>query len=372
MVFYCHPSLRSWAIARVESELAEHLARRGHEVIAYCPVESPVDLPPWRGIRLVGVPCPTLHGPRWTIGVEMPAKVALRLDPSLDALVVNGESGGWIALLAARRHRVVGVVAVHGLVRGVLGYRAAPSFRLRLRDRLLVRVLSFGEWLTARTADLVVPGSRRLVPAVRDLLGVPEARIVPVPNGVEPRAARTPSERLEARAALGLAPAGFCVAFLGADARRKGIAVARRAVERARELGVPATLLTVGSPGRLTGSEIGFGWVDDDRKWQILSAADAFLFPTQYEAYSLAVREAASVGLPIVTTPESGVDEGSNGEDYVLCAPRGRGGVRPGPRAALPGSGVVRPGWRRGATRSSDLGRTSVRPPHGKRQSERR
>jgi glycosyltransferase involved in cell wall biosynthesis len=108
---------------------------------------------------------------------------------------------------------------------------------------------------------------------------------------------------------------------VGADARRKGIAVARQAVERAREGGIPASLLTVGCPPRSTATEIGFGWVAEPRKWQILSASDAFLLPTRYEAYSLAVREAASVGLPIVTTPQSGVDEGTSGEDYVLCEP---------------------------------------------------
>ncbi len=271
-----------------------------------------------------------------------PAKVALRLDPSLDALVVNGESGGWIALLAARRHRVVGVVAVHGLVRGVLGYRAAPSFRLRLRDRLFVRVLSFGEWLTARTADLVVPGPVGSSRRCATFSGCPRLGSSPF------RMASSRARRAPHRSAW--RPARHWPRFGGVLRRlprggRPPQGHRRRPGPSSGpgELGVPATLLTVRSPGRLTGSEIGFGWVDDDRKWQILSAADAFLFPTRYEAYWLAVREAASVGLPIVTTPESGVDEGSNGEDYVLCAPGDVEGFAQALVRLYQDPGVVRP-----------------------------
>jgi glycosyltransferase involved in cell wall biosynthesis len=320
-VFYCHPSLRDWAIARVESELAVHLALRGHEVVAYCPVDKEVELPPWQGIRLEGIKCRTIRGPKWVIGVELPLRVAFRLDPSLDALVLNGESGAWLAFLSARRHGTVAVLAIHGLIRGVLGYRRATTLRLRLRDRLLRWTLSFGEWLDARTAHLAIPGSRRLVRELHAELGLPVSRIVAIANGVEPRPPRAPEEWRAARQQLGLAPECFYAAFLGADPRRKGLDVARRAIARARECGVPAVLLTAGFPAQPSELEVAYGWVEDSRKWQILTASDAFVFPTRYEAYSLAVREAASVGLPIVTTPESGVDEGTSGEDYVICDP---------------------------------------------------
>jgi glycosyltransferase involved in cell wall biosynthesis len=321
MVFYTHPSFRDRAIPHVESEIAEQLARRGHRVVAYCPVDRRTELPPWRGIHLVGVRCRTIRRPRWAIGLELPFRVALQLDPTLDALVLNGEQGAWIAFLAARRHGTLGVLAIHGLIRGVIGYRQARELRLRLRDRLLRRILGVGERWSARVADLCVPGSRRLVGELTGSLGVAPGRVVAIPNGVSPRPARTPTERATARERLGLLPDGFYVAFVGADYRRKGLAVAREVVDRVRKEGVPATLLTVGSPPRRSPTEVGFGWVDEARKWQVLTAADAFLFPTQYEAYSLAVREAAAVGLPVLTTPQSGVDEGTSGEDYVLCDP---------------------------------------------------
>jgi glycosyltransferase involved in cell wall biosynthesis len=321
MVFYTHPSFRERAIPHVESEIAEQLVRLGHEVLAYCPVDRRAELPPWRGLKLIGVRCRTIVRPRWAIGVELPLRVALRLDPGLDALVLNGEQGAWIAFLAARRRGTLGVMAIHGLIDGVIGYRRATSRRLRLRDWLLRHLLSFGERLGARTADLCIPGSRRLVPELTGILDIPPSRIVPIPNGVSPRPARTPVDRISARERLGLPPGAFLAVFVGADYRRKGLAVARQAVEGARSDGIPAMLLTAGCPPARTVSETGFGWVDEPRKWDVFAAGDVFLFPTQYEAYSLAVREAASIGLPILTTPQSGVDEGENGIDYVLCDP---------------------------------------------------
>jgi glycosyltransferase involved in cell wall biosynthesis len=322
MVFYSHPSERNWAIARVESELAEHLAARGHEVIAFCPVTEEVALPPWRGVRLEGVKCVTLPGPRWSIGIELPFRVALRLGPGFDALVLNGEVGAWIPFLAARRFRTVRVLAIHGLIRGVLGYRAGPTFRLRLRDRLLRAVLGAGERLSARASDVVIPGSRRLVTEVHEALGIPLKRIEAIPNGCHPRALRTPELRTAARNELGLSEQDFYAVFLGADARRKGIDVAREAVRRARDAGAPIVLLTVGCSAPSSAQEVGYGWVSERKKWQILTAANVFLFPTRYEAYSLAVREAASIGLPLLTTPQSGVEEGIHGKDLLLFDPQ--------------------------------------------------
>jgi glycosyltransferase involved in cell wall biosynthesis len=352
MVFYTHPSFRGRAIPHVESEIAEQLVLRGHEVVAYCPVTKQGELPPWRGIRLVAVKCRTIRRPRWAVGVELPLRTARRLDPALDVLVMNGEQGAWIASLAARRHRTVSVLAIHGLIRGVIGYRSARSFRLRLRDRLLRRILSWGEMASARTADLVIPGSHRLVAELTVGLGVRPERVVAIPNGVRSRPLRTAQEREAARSELGLPADGFYVAFVGADYRRKGLAVARLAVEGARKEGVPATLLTVGSPPHRTPTEIGYGWVNESKKWQVLSAADAFLFPTQYEAYSLAVREAASIGLPILTTPQSGVDEGVAGEDYLLYDPKDVAGFT---------QGLVRvfrdPAW---ASRLGERGATAI------------
>ncbi len=321
IVFYTHPSFRERAIPHVVSEIAEELARRGHDVVAYCPVDAPTELASWRGLRLIGVPCRTIQGPRWAIGVELPLRVAFRLDPGLDAIVLNGEPGAWIPFLLGRRYGIAGVLAIHGLVRGVLGYRNPRERRLRHRDRLLRAVLGAGEWLSARTADLCVAGSRRLVPELIERLGVDPRRVVPVPNGVAPRAARTLADRDEARHRLGLPSGVFYAAFVGADHRRKGLEVARAAVVRAQTMGAPVVLLTAGNYAPPIASEVRYGWVDEPTKWAILTAADAFLFPTRYEAYSLAVREAAAVGLPIVTTPASGVDEGVEGRDYLLHEP---------------------------------------------------
>jgi glycosyltransferase involved in cell wall biosynthesis len=321
MVFYHHPSFRGYAIPHVESEIAERLARRGHEVVAYCPSLTEGRLPDWQGIQVVGVRCRTVEGPRWVIGLELPMRVAARLRPDLDCVVLNGEPGAFVPFLVGRRHRTRAVFAIHGLVRGVIGFRKASRRSLRHRDWWLRHLLGAGETLSARTADLCIAGGHRLAGEVEMLLGVVPRRVVGIPNGVAPRPMRTAEARRAAREALRLTEGILYVAFVGADHRRKGLAVARRAVERAHALDVPVVLLNVGNLSPPIPGEVGYGWVDEATKWRILEAADAFILPTQYEASSLAVREAASVGLPILTTPQAGVDDGVSGRDYLLFEP---------------------------------------------------
>ena len=59
---------------------------------------------------------------------------------------------------------------------------------------------------------------------------------------------------------------------------------------------------------------------DDVRPW--LWAADAFVFPSQYETFSLVSYEAAAAGLPIVVTKLHGVEDFARDGDTALVVER--------------------------------------------------
>jgi len=96
---------------------------------------------------------------------------------------------------------------------------------------------------------------------------------------------------------------------------RKGLGLAARAVARVRERGHPLRLLVLGGSaetievfrkrhrGDLSGVVFA-GMVDEIE--QHLAAADGLLFPSHFEAFSLAEIEAAALGLRLYLTPHYG------------------------------------------------------------------
>ncbi len=147
--------------------------------------------------------------------------------------------------------------------------------------------------------------------------GLPAARFAVIPNGVD-HAVFKPAANAEAkrrlRAELKLPLDAFTGLFVGGDWDRKGLADAIHAVARVPE----AVLVVVGR-----GAETRFGAMaaqagardrvifcgTSTRPQDYYAAADVFVFPTRYEAFSLATLEAAAAGLPILAPRINGTEE---------------------------------------------------------------
>ena len=63
------------------------------------------------------------------------------------------------------------------------------------------------------------------------------------------------------------------------------------------------------------------GYVDNDTKWQLLSGADIFIFPSFYEGFGLPILEAQSAGVPVVTSANSCLPEIA-GEGALFVNPK--------------------------------------------------
>jgi UDP-glucose:(heptosyl)LPS alpha-1,3-glucosyltransferase len=150
-------------------------------------------------------------------------------------------------------------------------------------------------------------------------------RVVAVPNGVDIEAFAPDSRREEAntlRSEIGI-PAGRLLAiFVGSEWERKGLQPVIESLALARNW----DLLVVGNGDRerygalaeqagVAGAVHWFGVSRDVAP--LYQLADAFVFPTSYEAFPLVALEAAASGLPILATPANGirelVEEGVNG-----------------------------------------------------------
>ena len=155
--------------------------------------------------------------------------------------------------------------------------------------------------------------------------GVPADKIVVIPNAVNHaifHPAANIEEKREIRRRLGLPEMHFLGLFVGGDWDRKGPTDAIKAIA-----GLPETTLIVvgsGDIARFTAVAAQAGVAGNvifagrsSAPQDYYSAADVFVFPSRYEAFSLVTLEAVASGLPIIALPINGteelIEEGVNG-----------------------------------------------------------
>lgn len=153
--------------------------------------------------------------------------------------------------------------------------------------------------------------------------GLTESNMTVIPNGVDLSRFCLKNQmqhRASIRARHGVSEGDLLMLFAGGEWRRKGL---HHAIDALRHISAPkftdAKLLVIG--GDATKSE----FVEQARRNCVLdkvvfagfqteteryyAASDLFVFPTYYEAFSLATLEAAASGLPIISALTNGTEE---------------------------------------------------------------
>ncbi len=145
------------------------------------------------------------------------------------------------------------------------------------------------------------------------------ARILIIPNGIDIQRFHPRNRALwrePARRELGLKPENFALCFVGGDWGRKGLAIAMAALGHLAKEQVSLVVLGSGQEAsyRRLAERLGVagrvrfvGQTSTPERY--LAAADAFVFPSSYEAFSVAVLEAAASGLPLLVTRINGTEE---------------------------------------------------------------
>lgn len=208
------------------------------------------------------------------------------------------------------------VVHFHGDGFGAFRTGLRPAFRAGV-DRLL---------RDAAAAVVQSPALARMLHGV-----VPAARIRIVPNGVPdigPAPVRPPSARP-------------VVAWLAQLRPEKGLFEFVRAATELLRAGVAADFVLAGDIGdrralaaaqSMSGEyapHISFpGALDETAKAALLQRADVFCLPSHSEAHPLALLEAMSAGLPVVSTTCGAIPDTVTAETGLLVAPRDVDGLR--------------------------------------------
>ncbi|HUI38146.1 MAG TPA: glycosyltransferase family 4 protein [Thermoplasmata archaeon] len=299
-------------LSRVVWELAIALSGRGHTARVLFP--GPGTAPSaYRGVAAVPVP----EGPasRRPFGrdIAIGRNASRLLDPRSDVVVGNDEKAGALATPARRHGRPVFVMMVHDV--GLHAFDTLRplepdrGWRQRLGNWLDRRALRKLESTALRRASVVLVGSelnRRLLEEHYRLRG-PRVEILPygVPDPVDV------GPRDDARRTLKVPLDVPVVSFIGRNPERQGLPIALEAFRRVRTFFPGARFLVAGASVPAEPGVMPLGTVDETTKARVLRASDVFLFPTHYEGFGLAPREAMRYGVATIVSrsvPLDGAD----------------------------------------------------------------
>ena len=299
--------------ARAVNEVAEILAARGHDVHLYARKAEDLNL---EAVHWHRVP-----GPGWPEVADFSSYhfAVNRLLANHDYDIVH--SIGCNTL----RANVVTIQNIQPVKMRVLaqsGSGEKVSLARRLTRRLYLDVTCRAEkklytWHEGKKPPVFLPVSRGVERELRTNYEIGPAEVRIVPNAADTRIFRPIgiAERLSWRQENGFQADDPLAIFSGGEWSRKGLEPAIRAISL-----VPGAKLFIAGddPDRFrfqelarlcgAGDRIRFGGFRKDVQ-TALAASDVFLFPSCYEAFSLATIEAAACGLPVVATRINGTED---------------------------------------------------------------
>lgn len=272
-------------------EVGSRLAARGHQVTAYCRNYFTPDIESHRGVRVRRLPC--LRGKHTeTLSHSVLATADCLLRP-FDIVQYHAIGSSPLAVLP----RLCGTKTVVS-VRGLDWQRAKWGGFAR-------RALQFGEWAAATFPSATAVVSHTLEQHYAAAHGkkvhcIPNAVVPPIRKGLD----KIPG--------LGLAGGDYLL-FAGRISPEKGVDTLLRAMKPLEPLLRGRRLLIAGGSSftdgyieemkALAGGGVTFlGRVDREYMAELYSHALAFILPSAMEGLSVALLEAVSYGLPIVTT----------------------------------------------------------------------
>lgn len=343
--------------ARAVNEVAERLADRGHQVHLYARTVEDLALDKVEWHRVPGPGWPELAD-FWTYHVavnRMLKRSSSGREPKIGA-PPSGTSSPVAADSPPRydiihsigpntsRANVITIQNVQPAKKKILdrlGHSANVSLPRRLTRSLYLSVTSRAErrLYTARQVPasshrpqpLFLPVSRGVEQELREHYAIGSARVRVIPNAADTFVFQPVADDVRAkwRCANGLQRDDFLCIFSGGEWTRKGLDVAIRALALIADPKVKLFVAgddpdrerfrRLASDLQLSGRVIFGGFRTDIAL--ALAASNLYLFPSWYEAFSLATIEAASCGLPIIATKINGAEDfirpGENGEFIV-------------------------------------------------------
>jgi glycosyltransferase involved in cell wall biosynthesis len=296
-------------VERFSEILAAGLAARGHEVTVLTTRTDAASALREERDRYRVERVPATNAVETRLGVPYPlpspravARALRRLVPAADVVHVQDAlyATSAAALLGARRRGVPSLLTAH------VGFVPQRNRILDGVERVALRAA--GRW--ARAAGRVVSYNPEVAAWAERAWRLERVDVLPV--GVAPPAEGD-------RAEFGLAEDAFVAVFVGRDVPKKRLDVVAGAADPAYEL--------VAVTDRQRPPAAGFRTLRlmaPDRVARLLGVADAFVLPSEAEGIPLALQEAMTAGLPVVTTFAPGYARYFSTEDVLAVEPTAR------------------------------------------------
>jgi glycosyltransferase involved in cell wall biosynthesis len=317
--------------ARAVNEVAEKLADRGHEVHLFARKAEDLDLNKIRWHKVRGPGWPEVAD-FWTYHVKVNRAIPEGYFDIIHSIGCN--------TLRANVITIQNIQPAKKKILDRLGSLEKISLFRRMTRELYLRVTSNAEYKlythrANRKPPLFLPVSRGVERELRENYDIGPAPVKIVPNAADLNIFKPISEeqRLAWRQENGLGGEDVVLIFAGGEWVRKGLDLAVRALalvpDRRAKLFVagddPAkeTLKALAVECKVS-DRVVFGGFRKDVPIA-LASSDIFLFPSWYEAFSLATIEAAACGLPVLATSINGTEDfiqpGING-DFLKSDPK--------------------------------------------------
>ena len=317
--------------ARPVNEVAERLADRGHEVHLFARKAEDLDLNKIRWHKVTGPGWPEVAD-FWSYHVKVNRTIPHRYFDIIHSIGCN--------TLRANVITIQNIQPAKKKILDRLGSLEKVSLPRRMTRALYLKVTSDAEHKLytnreGRRPPLFLPVSRGVERELRENYDIGPAPVKIVPNAADLSIFKPiPEEqRLAWRSKNGIDSQDIVLIFAGGEWVRKGLDLAIRALalvpDRRAKLFIaghdPAkdTLKALAADCGVS-DRVVFGGFRKDVPIA-LASADIFLFPSWYEAFSLATIEAGACGLPVVATSINGTEDfiqpGING-DFVKSDPK--------------------------------------------------
>lgn len=311
-------------IERYISETARRMIALGHEVEFLAMRRDGGPDAPAHLVFGAGLPKPLAH---LIFGVLNPGRIRrLRRTRRIDVVVSNNSASLSADVVVANSVHEVALRKLSAYSKEEEPYLKYLLVRLirAIRPQNLVTV--FLERRAYRSARKVIAVSQGIRHELEGTYGIPAGRIAVIPNGADiGRFARDEAARAATRREIRAGDGTTVLLFVAHEFRRKGLRFVIEAMGLLKQRDL--RLVVIGrddpAPFRALAERLGirdrvaFLGVLKSGLERYYAAADLFVFPTAYEAFSLATLEAGAAGLPLLLTRINGTDElvreGENG-----------------------------------------------------------
>ena len=300
--------------ARAVNEVAERLAER-HEVHLFARKVEDVDLSRIHWRKMPGLPWPAVAD-FITYYALAEFRIRARGFDVIHSVGANTAAANVITIQNIQPAKRVFLDAQNASA------KVSPARKLTRRLYLDITTRAEAEVYNRRSdrrPPLFLPVSRGVERELRQYYDIGNAPVRIIPNAADTKVFKplTLSERNQWRKKNELGDRDLLLIYVGGEWKRKGLDLAIRALRQIRDESVK--LLVIGRDAEqakfqslaadcgVSQRVLFLGFRRDVA--DAMGASDIFVFPSWYEAFSLATIEAAACGLPIVATEINGTED---------------------------------------------------------------